>query len=59
MPDRALTRRRAAREARERCRDSRNDVVKDAVLSLISAALPPAPRAALKLVQSLRASTAR
>lgn len=43
----------------ERCRDGRNDVVKDAVLSLLTAALPPAPRAALKLVQSLRASTAR
>lgn len=43
----------------DRCRDGRNDVVKDAVLSLLTAALPPAPRAALKLVQSLRASAAR
>jgi hypothetical protein len=31
----------------------RNDVVKAAVLSLVRAALPPAPRAALQLVESL------
>jgi copper chaperone CopZ len=43
----------------ERCRVARNDVVKDAVLSLITAALPPAPRAALKLVRSLRATAVR
>lgn len=43
-------------------RDSRNDAVRAAVLSLVSAALPPGPRAALKVVQTLsalRASRAR
>lgn len=40
-------------------RDGTNDAVREAVLSLLSAALPPAPRAALKLVQSLRAVGAR
>ncbi len=34
---------------------SRNDAVKTAVLSLVSAALPPGPRAALNLVQTLSA----
>jgi hypothetical protein len=40
-------------------RGGTNDAVKVAVLSLLSAALPPAPRAALQLVQSLRAAGAR
>jgi hypothetical protein len=43
---------------RARGRDGRGDAVKDAVLSLLTAALPPAPRAALKLVRSLRSASA-
>lgn len=43
---------------RAACRNAGSELVKDAVLSLLTAALPPAPRAALKLVQSLRAGRA-
>jgi hypothetical protein len=51
----------ASAEGRERggapdpWREARNGAVKAAVLSLVGAALPPGPRAALKLVQSLSA----
>lgn len=43
---------------RDPSRDARKEVVKSAVLSLIGAALPPGPRAALKIVQSLSALSA-
>lgn len=36
-----------------------NEAVKEVLLSVLSAALPPAPRAALKIVQTLRAAGAR
>lgn len=36
-------------------REARNEAVKAAVLSLVGAALPPGPRAALKIVQTLSA----
>lgn len=42
-------------EAPDASRQKRNDVVKAAVLSLVGAALPPGPRAALKVVQTVSA----
>lgn len=42
-------------EAPDASRQKRNDAVKAAVLSLVGAALPPGPRAALKVVQTVSA----
>lgn len=39
----------------DRSREARNDALRSAVLSLVGAALPPGPRAALKIVQTLSA----